>query len=233
MTIGDIKTKVYDLTKTNSTSYPAANLLIDLNIAHNRVTSLIFQADGRWEYDDANQTDLPISTTALVVGQQDYSLPVGYLVIDRVEVKPQNGTGFYKLFPRDIEDPMWGGEVNGIDATTQGSPGQYDVLGNSVLLYPIPGYSQAASLKFYFKRAQIDFTSADLSTGSLVPGFASLFHDLLAYLVARDYVLTNEPNLYAGYAQTVKDKETELKGFYGRRNADDAPQLTMKGIRHR
>lgn len=233
MTLSDIKTKVYDLTKTNSTSYPAANLLIDLNIAYNRVTSLIFQADGRWEYEDANQSDLPIATTALVSGQQDYALATSHLFIDRVEVKTNGGTYFYKLFPRSVEDPMWGVELLGIDNITTSAPVQYDAIGNSVFLYPIPNYSQAASLKLYFKRAQIDFTSGDLSTGTLVPGFASLYHDLLAYLVARDYVLTNEPNLYQGYANTVKEKEMELAKFYARREKDDPPQLTMRPISFR
>ncbi len=233
MNLQDISNKIYFLTNTNSTSYPAANLLIDLNIAYNRIVSLILQADGRWEYDDSNQTDLPIATTALVAGQQDYSLSIGQLFIERLEVKPNGGTFFYKLFPRDVADPMWGSDILGLDATTQAAPMLYDTLGTSVLLYPIPNYSQAASLKIYFKRAQVDFSSGDLSTGTLIPGFASLFHDLLAYLVAYDYAVVNLPTLANGYLAIIQRKEASLSSFYSQRDPDDQNRLSTRSIRFR
>jgi hypothetical protein len=240
MTIGNIQTLIYDLTKTNSTSFPNANMLIYLNAAYNRITSLIIQADGRWQWDDDNQPSADAGggvggqqngTTAIVSGQQDYSFPVTYLKILRIEAKPQGSNYFYKLFPRDVEDPMYGMSVAGIDTVNTGPPMVYDVTGHSVFLYPIPNYSQDASLRFYFQRGQIDFTSQNLTDGTLVPGFASLFHDLLAYMVARDYVLTNQPNLYQGYANVVNQKETELLKYYSWRNPDDSAQLTMSPIR--
>ena len=233
MQIGDIQNKIYNLTKTNATSYPNAAMLIDLNIAYSRITSLIFQADGRWEWDDSNQSDLPIATTALVASQQDYSLSAGQIYIERIEVLPNGGQYFYKLFPRDVEDPMWGAEVTGIDNKTVGTPMKYDVIGTSVFLYPIPNYSQAASLKIYFKRTQVDISSGDLSTGTLVPGFNSLFHDLLAYLVAFDYCNSNGLGAAAGYLQVIQLKEAALKELYSMRNLDDGPKLTMRPINFR
>lgn len=233
MQLNAIQSKIYGLTKTNATSYPNAQMLIDLNVAYSRITTLIFQADGRWEWDDSNNTDFPIATAALVNNQQDYTLSVGQLFIERIEVKPNGGTYFYKLFPRDVEDPMWGAEVTGIDTITVGTPMKYDVLGNSVLLYPIPNYSQAASLKLYFKRAQTDFTSGDLSTGNLVPGFASMFHDLLAYLVAYDYALVNFPDMARNYFAVVQEKEAALQKFYMQRNLDDGARLSNKPITFR
>lgn len=208
-------------------------MTIDVNVAYNRITSLIFQADGRWEWDDNNQTDLPIATTSLVSGQQDYSLNIGQLFIDRVEVLPNGGKYFYKLFPRDVEDPMWGSEVTGIDNVTVGTPMMYDPIGTSLFLYPIPNYSQVASLKIYFKRAQIDFTQSDLTTGTATPGFVSLFHDLIAYLVAYDYVIINQPNLAKGYQTIISKKESELTNFYAYRNKDDSPRLSTKTIAFR
>lgn len=242
MTLSGIQTKIYALTKTNSSSYPAANMLVDLNIAYNRVTSLIIQSDGRWQWDDDNQSSSDQGsglggqtngTTALVANQQDYSFPVTYLKLLRVELKPQNSSFFYKLFPRDIDDPMYGSTMGGIDTVSVGTPRWYDVVGHSVFLYPIPSYAQASSLRFYFQRGSIDFTSSDLSTGTLVPGFAAPFHDLLAYLVARDYVLANNPALYAGYARAVQEKELELQKYYAWRDHDDSPQLSMSGTNFR
>lgn len=221
------------MTKTNSTSYPSQDLLDDLNIAYSDTTADLFLSDGRWQWDDTNQTDLPVATTSLVAGQQDYSLSTGQLIIDRVEILPNGGTYFYKLFPRDVEDPMWGSNILGLDATSTGAPIYYDVSGTSVFLYPIPGYSQAASLKIYFRRAQIDFTSGDLSTGTLVPGFTSLFHDLLAYIVAYDYVLINIPALATGYWNTILAKKAKLAKFNAIREKDDGPRLSVRPIRFR
>ena len=228
MTIANIVQKIYGLTKTNSTSYPSANLLIDMNIIQNDITAQIFEADGRWQYDDSNNTDFPIATAALVAGQQDYSLSVGHLFIDRIEVLPNGGTFWYRLFPRDVSDPMWGSDILGLDIISKAAPMLYDIVGTSIFLYPIPNYSQAASLKIYFKRASIDFTDVT-STGT--PGFASLFHDLIAYKVAYDYAVINLPALANGYLSVIQRKEAALKTYYMQRDVDDGPRLSMRGMR--
>lgn len=239
MNLSAIQKKIYRLTKTNATSYVVADLTDDLNIAYNRVTSLIIQADGRWQWDDDNQltTDQgngvggqQNGTTALVANQQDYTFPVTYLKVNRIEILPNGGNFFYKLFPRDVQDPVWNSEFNGIDTTTKGAPMYYDITGHSVFLYPIPNYSQNASLKFYFQRGQIDFLTADVTTGTLTPGFASLFHDLLCYLVAYDYAVINLPQLAPDYFAVIQRKEADLKEYYAHRNKDDGNQLTMRGI---
>jgi hypothetical protein len=209
------------------------SLTDDLNIASSRVQTLIFQADGRWEWDDSNNTDFPTATTALVANQQDYTLSTAALSIERVEVLPNGGQYFYKLFPRSFEDPMWGASVTGIDSVTKGTPIKYDVSGESVFLYPIPNYSQAASLRLYFKRAGYVYLAADLTTGTLTPGFASLWHDLLCYLVAYDYCVVNMPSLAPGYLQVIARKEASLLSFYATRQRDDGPRLSMKPISFR
>lgn len=232
MTIGDIQKKIYALTKTNSSSYTDANMLIDVNVAYNDITAQIFQADGRWEYDDSNNTDFPVATTALVSGQQDYALSVAHLFIDRVEVKPNGGSYFYKLAPRDVEDKMWGSNLLGLDNVTQAAPMWYDLVGTSVFLYPIPNYSQAASLKIYFRRASTDFTSMS-GQASSVPGFASLFHPLIAYKVAYDYCVANMPQLANGYLAVIREMEQALKVYYMQRNKDDGARLSTNSIRFR
>lgn len=233
MQILALQNKIFRLTKTNSTSYPNADLLDDLNIAYNDTTADLFLSDGRWQWDDTNQTDLPVATAALVSGQQDYTIPGAQLIIDRVEILPQGGNYFYRVLPRDVSDPMWGSTLLGIDNISQGAPIYYDISGTSILLYPIPGFSQAASIKVYFRRAQVDFTAGDLSTGTIAPGFASLFHDILAYKVAYDYAIINIPQLATGYWNTVQLKTAKLKAFYALRERDDSPRMSMRPIRFR
>lgn len=224
MTISDIVKRIYKNTKTNSTSYDAPTMLIDINVAVNRVWSLINESDNRWQIDDTNNTDLPIATTALVSGQQDYTLSTSFTTIDRVEVTDLLGNTT-ELDPIDQHDirrmalPQY--------LKTPGLPVQYDKIGASVFLYPTPNYSQAASLKVYYTRGPNEFSSSDVSGGSKEPGFVSLFHDLVPLWVSYDYWLINDQTLTNGFLNEIQRKEQELIAFYGGRSRDERPRLTV------
>lgn len=224
MNLADIQRRIYKNTKTNSTSYDPADMLVDINVAVNRTVSLINRSDSRWEFDDLNNVDLPIATTALVSGQQDYSLATSHLTIDRVEIMDAQGN-WTQLTPIDQHDI----KRTALEAykKTPGLPVQYDKLGNSVFLYPTPNYSQAASLKLYFTRGPVEFTSGDLSAGTKSPGFNSLFHDLIPLWVSYDYWLPNNESQTTGYMNAITLKETELINFYGLRSRDERPRLTV------
>lgn len=228
MTITDIINSVYFKTKTNSSSFVAADMLIMINNAYNRVASLILDADGRWQWDDDNRSDLPIATTTLTSGQQDYSIAVSHLKILRVEIKQNGATGFTRLSPIDEAD-----ETLALDTSTGGVPAWYDVQGSSVFLYPVPNYTQAASLKVYFQRGPDEFTSGQVSSGTKAPGFNSLYHDLIPLWVAYDYAIANGLASANGFLAEIQRKEAQIVKDYSKRNKDDRNQLTMSGIRHR
>ena len=76
---------------TGSTDNLLPTFTRNINEALNRVTSLILQSDARWQFDDTNNTDLPIGLTTLTTDQQDYSLSVTHLTINRVEILDANG----------------------------------------------------------------------------------------------------------------------------------------------
>jgi len=229
MTITDIINRVYFLAKTNATDYPAADMLISVNTAFNRVASLIMRADNRWQWDDTNQTDLPIGTTALVADQADYTLATSHLTIDRIEVKATGGT-WHLLVQKDQQDKKRRDAV-AISNTISGVSCEYDVIGSTLYLDPIPNYSQAASLKVYYTRGPVAFTSGDVSTGTKEPGFASIFHDLIPQWIAYDFALVNEPEKAAGFMNTITRMEAELKSFYGSRDRDFVGALAPKPIR--
>ena len=75
----------------NSTSYPINDLTRNVNRWFDKAVALIFKSNGRWQWDDANQTTYPQATTDLASGQQDYTLDVSHLKITRVEVKDEQG----------------------------------------------------------------------------------------------------------------------------------------------
>lgn len=229
MTLSDIQNDIYFKTKTNSSSFTNADMLIQINKAYNRVGSLIIRADERWQWDDYNQTDIPIATTSLVASQQDYSLSVAFLTVDRVEVLYQSTQWFEleQISQQDLKRARKVAMEQYLPGT--GNPIQYILVGNSVFLYPIPSYSLSDALKIYFTRGPAQFTSGDLSTGTVNPGFNSLFHDLISLWVAYEYCITNLPELAEGYFQSIQLKEKAISDFYGIRDNDNRPRFTVSG----
>lgn len=237
-TYANIQSKIYFLTKTNSTSFPTADMVVLANNAMERVASLIEQSDGRWQYDDTNQptTDqgdgtggLPVATTALVSAQQAYSLATNFLNIQRVELKDEDGN-WRKLQPIDqadvydqaITDLMSGG----------GTPVYYDKLGSSILLYPTPDYAQTASLKVFYTRPPIAILSSDISSTTIKPGFNALYHDLIALWVAYDYAVANGlPNANQLMVEITR-KEDALKEDFSLRSADEHIRLSARQVRN-
>jgi hypothetical protein len=221
-TYANLQSKVYFLTKTNVTSFPNADMAILASNAVERVTSLINQSDGRWEFDDSNQTDLPIATTALVSGQQDYAMAVTHIEIERVELKDEEGN-WRKLTPIDQAD-VYDQSITDFMGTN-GTPMYYDKVGSSIFLYPTPDYSQSASLKVFFTRPPVSVLSSDISSTSTSPGFNALYHDLVAYWVAYDYAMANGlPNANQIMVE-IQRKEDALKENYALRSKDEHLRL--------
>lgn len=207
------------LVGANTTSYPIADLTRNINRALDRVVSLIFNAGGRWQWDDSNQTTYPIATTALVSGQQDYTFDVTHLRVHRVEVKDTSGN-WHKLEVFDPKD--LGKEALGEFETTNGIPKYYDVIANSVFLYPASNFSQAGSLKVWFQRKGSYFDTTDTTKE---PGFAEIFHRHLALSAAYDFALKNNLTNRDSLRQEIALMEEEIKHFYSYRQPDEKPRM--------
>ncbi len=235
MTINDIVQRIYFLTKTDSTSYVAADMLIAINNAYNRVASLILSSDNRWQWDDDNYTtDLPIGSIDLISGQADYTLAVAHLKVLRVECATSSaGTNFIKLPPYDQKDED--GSLKYL-STLSGVPERYDELGASVLLDPKPNFNcrlaneGIAGLRVHFQRGPQEFTSAEVTTGTKVPGFNSLYHDLIPLWASYDYWLINDQSMATRYLNEITLKEETLKKDYNGRNNDDHKNISIQQI---
>ena len=193
----------------------------EVNLAMDEIVSKILPFTGTWQYDDFNQTDLPIIYTNLVVNQRDYSFTVDgssnvILDIYRVFIKTSS-TGYYtEIFPVDQQSEQGTqGFTNGLNIT--GIPYLYDKSGNTISLDPIPSTSITSGLKVYINREPTYFTTSDTTKK---PGFAGLFHECIALKVAQEYAdtngLSNFKNLYEKY--TIKI--AELQNYYGSRERD-------------
>lgn len=216
---------------TNSTTYPIAAKTRNANQAGDRVTSIILRFDTSWEWDDFNNTDLPIATTSLVSGQADYSIAATHLKILRVRAKDANGN-WQTLRPgsrRNLSDS---------DLEQTGTPGTYDKLGNSIFVNSIPNYASSGGLEVQFQRGGEYFTTSDTTKE---PGFASQFHRLISLHAALDYC---DKNNLAKRAAALRKKignppspergiigsgmEGELAEFYASRDWDRPHRIGIR-----
>lgn len=226
MTFTNITNRIYFLADTNSVAFPIADLTASANAALNHVSSLILMSDLRWRWDDSNQTDLPIATAALVANQQDYSISSTHLIIERIEVKDSDGN-WHLLNPIDQSELKRDKfQAMGEYQETSGIPAEYDLIGESIFLYPKPNYSQAASLKVYYARGPHEFSTTDTTEE---PGFNSLFHDLIPLTVSYEYVFNkrNNPQRAQWLLTEVQKGEDAIQKFYGKRFNDKRPRFTL------
>lgn len=207
------------------------------NRALESITTLIRKAEGRWQWDDANNTDFPFATAALVASQQDYALDAtSHFRIERCEIKDTAGS-WTKLVPFDQADIY--DEALSTFLSGTGLPQYYDKVGNSLFLYPKPSYSQAASLKLYFERGPSYFLTTDTTKS---PGFNPLFHRLVSLKASLDYAMQAELSVAGGVMRggfktgllaAVSDMENELEEYYALRDKDEHLRLKARRVNYR
>lgn len=207
---------------TGTTDYALVDKTRNVNIWFDKFVTLALKADNRWEWDDNNQTDLPIATQNLVSGQIDYTITAAtFLKLLKVELYQADGIAL-ALMPVSYADKM-------SDAMTEwqktnGTPRYYDIIGSSIMLYPAPNYSYTAGLKVYFQRPPSHFTTSDTDK---VPGFASIFHRYLSLGAALDYCLVNMPNKARNLEQQILKMEADIIDFYSNRNRSEKPKMRL------
>lgn len=223
----------------NDVTYLIADLTRHANTALDNVVTLILGSDSRWSFDSTNATDLPIGTTALVSGQQDYSFDTDYLVIKAIECSDSQGKWF-KLKPIDNYDEQC---ALSEFMTVDGQPVYYDKVGSSILLYPAPNYSitpagsPAGGLRAYFQR-KIDYFTAGDTTKE--PGFAKHLHKYIPLYCAYQYAcakdlakqnaLRQRLNFYEGNKLQGGSQSGAISQFYAYREQDDSLVITAEAI---
>src|SRR3990167_8704954 len=76
---------------TDTTTYHINDITRHVNTSLEELIGMILNADGNWEWDDTNQTDLPEGRGTLIEAQQDYTFNSEYLGIKLVKVLNNNG----------------------------------------------------------------------------------------------------------------------------------------------
>lgn len=192
------------------------------NRALDRVTSLIFEADGRWNWDDKNRTDYPIATTDLVSGQSDYRFNVSHLNIDQIEIRDEADSSWQKL--KAINRTDYSKPLSAVYG--EGSPIVYTKIADAFFLFPEPNYSVSGGLKVYFQREASYFESTDTTKE---PGFARLYHKLISLWASYDYASVNLMPIARVLRDEILVIEQELQDFYSMRSKDE--HITLQARR--
>src|SRR3990167_1439179 len=226
-TIADINLETRDLCNADTTSYPAADLLRRINKNYEQVIGWLINADGIWEFDDSNYGSLPIGVYTLVNNQRSYTFAADFL--DLLEVSVMDSNGIYRKI--DQFDPFVETlSVEELYGTTTGFPVVFDMVSDDTIkFYPnisSANVTLASGLQVKFKRTADLFTSAQVTTGTKEPGFASPWHYILSYIAAIPFCASYKKDRVAASLDAVETKKEELIKHYSRRNKDHRNIMT-------
>lgn len=196
-----------------------------LNEAVSRYAHLALMSDYNWEWDDRNQTDLPIGTTALTASQKDYAISTEHTIVTAVEIKDTAGNWralselderFFSENNMSISEYM----------DTPGQPIRYAKIANSIFLFPAPNYSQNASLKVHFKRAPSYYTVSDTTK---VQGFSDLQATYLSDYASWKYSSNRSlPQANALRQEIQIWEEVKIPELYSKRSAEHSKIIRAK-----
>lgn len=199
----------------------------DVNMALDRVFSIIFDADGTNQLDDPNHVDLPIVRYDLVASQRAYPLTQDensndILEIFRVAVDDGSGK-FSEIKPVDQQsqknmNSFFDGQL------TEGTPTRYDKTGNVIFLDPIPSVNVTNGLKIFYSRPASYFATSDTTKS---PGIARIFHEYLILRPSWMYAFRNSLSNATDIRDEMLRMEQEIRDYYGLRSRDERPRLAI------
>lgn len=229
MTFSQIVREIDKNCKSNSSTYPLADKVQDINLALSDAMALAFEAGGTWQFDDSNHTDYPIITTALVSGQRDYAFTTdeqGNLILDIYKVMARiSSTGQYQeIYPVDVQSGQTTESFyDGQNLT--GLPYRYDKTANGIFLDPIPNFNSSDGLKIYINREGSFFTTSDTTKK---PGIDPLCHEYLALVPSYKYARTNSLPNVVRLEKDMMLAEKKIISRYANRERDTENVLTSE-----
>lgn len=190
------------------------------NRALDRFVFLAMSADGRWQWDDNNNTDVSIGKTDLVSGQQKYTFALEHLEIERVLILRPDGT-WQIINPIDTADRNANTYIEN-NTGNVGVPTAYDKRGASLIFNVVPNYNADLGIRVFFKRGASYFLSSDTTK---VAGFASPFHGYIPLHASMTYAIDRTMPQAKNLFDMVSQEEMAIKQFYSARNKDEVPRL--------
>lgn len=200
----------------DSGTWGIAKFIRSANYAMDAVVRKILTVNGRWQWNDSNDTNLSVYTTTLFTGRSDYEIPDGTLIIRRVRATGSDGV-LRTLTPMDKRD------ATDDELMETGEARQYDKLGRSIILCPTP--TNGGTLEITVQSGSNHFTVSDTTKE---PGFDAIFHRYISLYPARDYAQKYAKDRVQIIDTDIQRLDAEVKEFYAMRDQDEAPFMTVE-----
>lgn len=199
------------------------------NVAFDDYLNLAFAAESRWQFDDSNHTDFPEIVTDLVAGQRAYTFGVdeqNNVILDVYRVYVKVNGEYVLIDPIDKSydrvDPT---NYDGLEK--EGTPYEYDKLGNAILLNLVPESTVVGGLKVIINREASYFTTTDTTKKPGVPG---THHKWFYLKPALDYARRHTLESYNRLEYEVDKLEKQIKKTFATRSRDEQNILQAEQI---
>lgn len=222
------------------TSYSRLDKTRHANRGLEKLVGILINVTGDFEWDDTNYSTLPRGTGNLVEGQESYSFAAEYLKVHMIEVLQDSSPDvWHKLEPinsvdlGDLSPEEYFGQTSAGNPQT-GMPEYYDIIGDSIILYPAPtstAVTLTAGFRVWFQRTALLFTAVSTTAADTTePGIPSPYHELPAYYAAIPYCMKYKRDLVAGYKALWNEGVKEMIDHFSFRNPNKRNVMTMKEV---
>jgi len=213
MQLSEIRSFARRFANTNSTKYSDTNIDASINAFLDEVAADIIGAMDEWD------SFGEISTTDLIAGQQEYVTPTTSIWVKRLEMT-YDGTNWYPVTWMDINERTDATDTTSIARDFHKEKPFADLHDESIFLYPIPDANVSEGLKLWHINLPTQLVETTDS-----PGFIRIFHKLLAYGAAKDFLeqYINEEGNVNRLQQCEKNIAimiSKMKNIYNKHNQD-------------
>lgn len=214
--------------RVDENQYPTSNIVASVNNYLDTVVGYAIGADKRFRWDDTNHSKLPIGTTDITAGQQDYSFLTdeqGNAILNLSRIDMLTSAGTYTTL-----QPISEGDITNqaIDSflNTSGTPNYYIKLADNVIrLKSKPLTSVTAGLIFYFQRTGSYFTESDTSKA---PGVSPLLHRGFVIAAAYDGAITLGLNNTQPLSVEMEKERQKMEDYFTNREPDEQTRFTTR-----
>lgn len=214
--------------KTNTTTYPLATKVLDINVALDDAIDIAIRSCGIGQYDDTNHNDYPFITTNLVSGQRDISYTAdanSNLILDIYKVMIMDSSGVYQEIPQVDMQSERNTESFYDGQNVTGQPTSYDRTGNGIIFNIIPNYSQTSGIKIFINREGSYFTVSDTTKK---PGIDGRLHEYLVVSPACKYAERNSLDNHTALYNRKLLLEKKISEVYSKKDRGVRKILTKK-----
>lgn len=211
MTFANWTTLVRMYTKTNSTTFPNADILLYANIFKDELAEEVGKKVDEDYFGLRLERDL-------IAGQREYELPAQLMSrIKYLEAK-LDGTDWVKLYETDLSAFQKSTDEATIVAAYAGKPPAFDVFDRTIFLYTDSAIIEVdAGLKLWATLFPADFTDLTLTTDmeanptTTSHGFPRQLHELLARRVSIAYKSSKDRPIPLSEKEQLFDKDLANK----------------------